>query len=385
MRGVWLVRLLGWTWRIRVTHDDDVRRLRAAKQPIIFTLWHGQLLPLLYHHRGEGVAVLISEHADGEIIARIAESLGYRTVRGSTSRGAARALLGLARVVSEGHDLAITPDGPRGPANRSRRAALIVAQRTGAPIIGAAASTSSAWRLKSWDRVRDSRAVRANRHRVQRRRCAAPRPTRAKRRRTSEQLRRDAWRARRRAPVDDRGLAERVWYGGDALASTLRTALIPAERIFGGIVGARDILYDAGWLPARETPIPAVSVGNLTVGGTGKTPIAAWIARGLVDARRAAGGDPSRLWRRRAARASRAQSGCPGRRRRRSRRGGGRRRPRPERQSPCSTTRFSIDACSGSRTSCWSAPIAGRATSDCCRRGRGASRSSRCGARRWSS
>jgi tetraacyldisaccharide 4'-kinase len=82
--------------------------------------------------------------------------------------------------------------------------------------------------------------------------------------------------------VDDHGLADRVWYGSDAFASTLRTVLLPAERIFGGLVGARDILYDAGWLPARETTIPTVSVGNLTVGGTGKTPIAAWIARGLA-------------------------------------------------------------------------------------------------------
>src|SRR5579884_2374992 len=47
--GVWLVRILGATWRIRVRYDDDVRRLRAAGQPIVFTLWHGELLPLLYH------------------------------------------------------------------------------------------------------------------------------------------------------------------------------------------------------------------------------------------------------------------------------------------------------------------------------------------------
>lgn len=150
--GAVLIRALGWTWRIRVSDDDDLRRQRAAKQPVIFILWHGQLLPLLYHHRREGVAVLISEHSDGEIVARIAISLGYRTVRGSTSRGAARALIGLSRAVKEGHDLAITPDGPRGPARSFAAGALVVSQRTGAPMVPVAVSASRGWRLKSWDR-----------------------------------------------------------------------------------------------------------------------------------------------------------------------------------------------------------------------------------------
>jgi lysophospholipid acyltransferase (LPLAT)-like uncharacterized protein len=149
--GNWFIRLLAWTWRFRIRGDDDLRRLRAAHRPLIFALWHGQMLPLLYRHRGEGVTVLISEHGDGEIIARIAKHLGFRTVRGSTSRGAARALLALVREVQDGHELAITPDGPRGPAKSFAPGAVIVAQRSGAPIVPAAVSAPFAWRLGSWD------------------------------------------------------------------------------------------------------------------------------------------------------------------------------------------------------------------------------------------
>jgi lysophospholipid acyltransferase (LPLAT)-like uncharacterized protein len=149
--GVWFLRLLGWTWRIRVSHGDGLRRLRLAKQPFIFALWHGHMLPLLYHHRGQDVAILISEHGDGEVIARIALRLGFRTVRGSTSRGAARALLGLVRELNEGHELAITPDGPRGPAKSIAPGTLIVAQRASAPILPVVAGVTSAWRLRSWD------------------------------------------------------------------------------------------------------------------------------------------------------------------------------------------------------------------------------------------
>ncbi len=150
--GVPLVRLLASTWRIREVNRAPVQRLRDAGKPVIFVLWHGEMLALLWHHRREGITVLISEHGDGEIIARVAETLGFRTVRGSTSRGAGRALLGMSRTVQAGGDAAFTPDGPRGPARKFAPGALIVAQRTGAPIITLAVSPSRAWRLRSWDR-----------------------------------------------------------------------------------------------------------------------------------------------------------------------------------------------------------------------------------------
>lgn len=100
--------------------------------------------------------------------------------------------------------------------------------------------------------------------------------------------------------MSERRIVDRVWYGSDAGARVLRGALYPLERAYGAVVGARDLLYDAGWLHAETLALPAISVGNLSVGGTGKTPIAAWIARGLaargahpVVALRGYGGDES--------------------------------------------------------------------------------------------
>jgi tetraacyldisaccharide 4'-kinase len=76
---------------------------------------------------------------------------------------------------------------------------------------------------------------------------------------------------------------DRIWFGRDRVGRAARAALIPAERVFAGVSGLRTLLYDAGWVKGAPPPIPIVSVGNLTVGGTGKTPVAAWIARWLHE------------------------------------------------------------------------------------------------------
>ena len=110
------------------------------------------MLPLLYQHRDEGVAILISSHRDGELIAQVAHRLGYRSVRGSSSRGAGRALLGMVRELERRREVAVTPDGPRGPAERFATGALVAAQRSGAYIVPVAATADRAWRLRSWDR-----------------------------------------------------------------------------------------------------------------------------------------------------------------------------------------------------------------------------------------
>lgn len=150
--GALLIRALALTWRVRYVNRAVVDDLRARKQPFVYILWHGQLLPLLWTHRDREIAVIISEHRDGEIIARVAASLGFRLVRGSSSRGAARALLNASRELETGHDLAVTVDGPRGPARVVAPGALVIAQRTEAPLVPTAAVTTRAWHLRSWDR-----------------------------------------------------------------------------------------------------------------------------------------------------------------------------------------------------------------------------------------
>lgn len=150
--GGLLVRLLGLTWRVRREGGEHFDEMLRRKEPFIIIFWHGEILSVAWVHRNRGLAPLISRHADGEVIARIVEGLGYRTIRGSTSRGGVRALLEAAQRVNEGVTIGFTPDGPRGPRHVFAPGALIVAQRTGRPIIALAATASSAWRLRSWDR-----------------------------------------------------------------------------------------------------------------------------------------------------------------------------------------------------------------------------------------
>lgn len=84
-------------------------------------------------------------------------------------------------------------------------------------------------------------------------------------------------------PAFPRSAVNRVWYGEGRAAQMVRVAAAPLAAMYGGVVGARRVLYDAGLLSVHDTALPAVSVGNLTVGGTGKTPVAAWVVGGLLE------------------------------------------------------------------------------------------------------
>lgn len=150
--GLLLLRLLALTWRFDVRGDAAWRARHAASQGMVMALWHEHLLPLAFYLRHLGMSVLVSEHRDGEVIARILERLGYTMIRGSSTRGGARALVEMIRVLKSGTAVCITPDGPTGPARRFAPGTTVAAQRARVPITTMYVTASRAWHLNSWDR-----------------------------------------------------------------------------------------------------------------------------------------------------------------------------------------------------------------------------------------
>jgi lysophospholipid acyltransferase (LPLAT)-like uncharacterized protein len=148
-----LIRALGATYRWRsegAEHYDEV--LAGGRQPIM-AFWHGRILPATLFFQRRGIVVITSANFDGEWIARIIERFGYGTARGSSSRGGAKALVQLKRLMAEGRPTAFTLDGPRGPARVAQPGAVFLARITGNPIVPFHIEAARAWTAKSWDRT----------------------------------------------------------------------------------------------------------------------------------------------------------------------------------------------------------------------------------------
>jgi hypothetical protein len=154
-RFVWaLLSIVGRTWRF-----ETIAELGATPLPFgagagaeIFCFWHQCVLPCTFYFRRTGATIIVSQSFDGELIARTLELFGYKTVRGSSSRGAHDALLGLKEVIEFGHPAIFTADGPRGPIYRSKLGPIRLAALTGARIGAFHLEPRHAWTLRSWDR-----------------------------------------------------------------------------------------------------------------------------------------------------------------------------------------------------------------------------------------
>jgi lysophospholipid acyltransferase (LPLAT)-like uncharacterized protein len=151
--GYPVIAALGHTLRWRVEGLEHLDAILASGRQPVMGFWHGRILPATFYFRRRGIVVITSENFDGEWIARIIERFGYGTARGSTSRGARKAMLQLVRAMEAGKAAGFTLDGPRGPARVAQPGAVWLARTTGNPILPFHLEASSHWTVRSWDRT----------------------------------------------------------------------------------------------------------------------------------------------------------------------------------------------------------------------------------------
>jgi lysophospholipid acyltransferase (LPLAT)-like uncharacterized protein len=147
-----LIRALGSTARFRVEgweHWDAACR----NGPPVMAFWHEQIFLTTYYFRGRRIVVMTSQSFDGEYIARFIQRFGYGAARGSSTRGGVGALVEMARLVRAGCPAGFTVDGPRGPRRLAKTGALLLAKKTGRPVLPFAVTAERFWRLRSWDRL----------------------------------------------------------------------------------------------------------------------------------------------------------------------------------------------------------------------------------------
>jgi lysophospholipid acyltransferase (LPLAT)-like uncharacterized protein len=150
--GVPVIAALGASLTWRVEGLDHLQFDGNGRRPIM-AFWHSRVLTATYFFRNRGIVVMISENFDGEWIARIIESFGFGTSRGSTSKGGQRALLQLKREMEEGRPAGFAVDGPRGPARKVQPGVVWLAKLTGNPVVPFHMEASKFWSVGSWDRT----------------------------------------------------------------------------------------------------------------------------------------------------------------------------------------------------------------------------------------
>lgn len=152
--GAALARAVGATWRFTVSDAPEYTAALGRGERFVYACWHSALLPLAVLHRNEGVAVLVSRHRDGELITRVIERLGFVTARGSSTRGGEAGVRGMLAWAGRDRHLAVTPDGPRGPAEQVKPGALYLAERTGRRMVPVGLAAHPVRALRTWDRFR---------------------------------------------------------------------------------------------------------------------------------------------------------------------------------------------------------------------------------------
>ncbi len=150
--GYGVIRLIGPTLRVAVSYEEGAQKT-LDERPLIASFWHSCMIPATYIFRDMGIRVMSSDSYDGQYMGRIIHKFGFLAVKGSSSRNAVRALLGLRRALEEGWTVAFTLDGPRGPRHKVKPGPVALARSSGLAMTMFHAAVDRAWVLNTWDRL----------------------------------------------------------------------------------------------------------------------------------------------------------------------------------------------------------------------------------------
>jgi len=150
--GYWFIRLIGPSLRIYVSREEGAQPT-VGQRPLVLNFWHAGIIPATYIFRDCGIRVMSSNSYDGEYMGRIIGKFGFVAVKGSSSRNAVRALLGLRRALRQGWSVAFSIDGPRGPRYQVKPGPVTLARSSGVPLSTFHIAVERAWVLNTWDRL----------------------------------------------------------------------------------------------------------------------------------------------------------------------------------------------------------------------------------------
>ena len=148
----WTVRILGRTMHFEVVNPEIPGSFWEKGTPAIGAFWHGRLLMMPFAYRGKKLSFLVSPHRDGQVVGKALQRFGFQAILGSTTRKGFTAFKNMLRAHKEGSDIALVPDGPRGPRFRVQIGVIELARLTGRPVVPLSFSASRKRIFNTWDR-----------------------------------------------------------------------------------------------------------------------------------------------------------------------------------------------------------------------------------------
>lgn len=148
-----LISLIGKTIRFETEGWENFEQIGRDGRIPIYAFWHNRIFSATYYFRNRNIVVITSQSFDGEYIARFIQRFGYGAIRGSSTRGGVGALVGLIRLMKKGLPAGFTVDGPKGPRYVAKTGAILLAKKTGNPVMPFSVETRNFWSIKSWDKL----------------------------------------------------------------------------------------------------------------------------------------------------------------------------------------------------------------------------------------